>query len=39
MLEVSELDVGALLEVEDLNPDEALGDGGDKVPVEADHAA
>ena len=39
MLEVGELDVGTLLEVEDLDPDEALRDGRDKVTVEANNAA
>ena len=39
MLEVGELDIGTLFEVEDLDPDEALRDGRDKVTVEANNAA
>ena len=39
MLEVREPDVGTLLEVEDLDPDEALRDGGDKVTVESNNTA
>lgn len=38
MLEVREPDVGTLLEVQDLDPDEALRDGRDEVPVEAINA-
>ena len=39
MLEVREQDVGTLLQVKSLDPDQTLGDGGDEVPAEAHHAA
>ena len=39
MLEVGESDVRTLLEVQDLDPDEALRDGRDEVPVETNNAA
>ena len=39
MLEVGESDVRTLLEVQDLDPDEALRDSRDEVPVETNNAA
>ena len=39
MLEVRQKDVGTLLQVKSLDPDQTLGDGGDEVPAEAHHAA
>ena len=39
MLEVREQDVRTLLQVQDLDPYQALGDGGDEVTAESHHAA
>ena len=39
MLEVREQDVRTLLQVQDLDPYQALRDGGDEVTAESHHAA
>ena len=39
MLEVRQKDVGTLLQVKSLDPNQTLRDGGDEVPAKAHHAA